>query len=156
MTKRPTSRHTHGTPLTHGLAEVCLAAALLLAATGCENEKTQLTLTDLSGDEYRYVERMVVLERAKAVALIDRPAGDALLDSLAAAWGDSSLVETGAGAPGDPVRSEAVATLLRRVLAAERDSFMAAPRADRLQQPLMDPPPPVPDRPPEGEKEPET
>ncbi len=156
MTKRPTSRPTQGTPLAHGLAQVCLAVALLLAATGCENEKKQLALTDLSGDEYRFVERMVVLERAKAVALIDRPAGDALLDSLAVAWGDSSLVETGAGAPGDPVRSEAVATLLREVLAAERDSLLAAPRADRLQQPLREPPPPVPVSPPEGEKEPET
>lgn len=156
MTKRPTTRHAHGTPLAHGLAQVCLAAALLLAATGCENETTKLALTDLSGDEFRYVERMVVLERAKAVALIDRPAGDALLDSLAVAWGDSSLVETGAGAPADPVRSEAVATLLREVLAAERDSLMAAPRADRLQQPLMEPPLPAPVSPPEGENEPET
>ena len=133
-----------------------MVAALLLAATGCENEKSQLALTDLSEDEYRYVERMVVLERAKAVALIDRPAGDALLDSLAAAWGDSSLVETWAGVPDDPVRSEAVATLLRGVLAAEKDSLMAAPRADRLRQPLMEPPPPAPVTSPEDEKEPET
>ena len=39
-------------------------------------------------------ERMVTLERAKAVALADREQGEALLDSLAAAWGDSFVAAT--------------------------------------------------------------
>ena len=69
---------------------VPLAVLLLLAAVGCE-QGDEPGLADLTPGERLYVERMVVLERAKAVGLADRGQGNALLDSLAAAWGDSSL-----------------------------------------------------------------
>lgn len=120
-----------------------LAAACLLPAAGCEKEEPPLTLDDLTGGEYVYVERMVILERAKSIALIDRPAGDAILDSLATAWGDSSLALTLGGAPSEPLRSEAVAALLRKVLAAEQDSLRASSAFERLTSPLPNPPPPA-------------
>ena len=75
------------------------------------------------------------------MALADRSVGDALLDSLAAVWGDSSLVETEAGVPGDPARAAAVGRLLQRILEAELDSLVLAPRPDRLSAPLPDPEP---------------
>lgn len=116
----------------------------LLPAAGCEKDDQPLTLDDLSGGEFVFVERMVILERAKTVALLDRPAGDALLDSLAADWGDSSLSRTLAGAPDDPLRAEAVAALLRRILAAEQDSLRVSSPHDRMASPL---PVPVPETP---------
>ena len=120
-------------------------AAGLLSSPGCEKEDHPLTLDDLTGGEYVYVERMVILERAKTIALIDRAAGDAVLDSLAAAWGDSSLDRTLAGAPQLPLRSEAVAALLRRVMAAEQDSLRVSSAFDRLPAPLPVPPAPEPE-----------
>lgn len=118
----------------------------LMAAGGCEKEDTPLELADLSGPEYLFVERMVLLERAKAVALLDREVGDTLLDSLATAWGDSSLPFTLAGAPQDPIRAEAVGTLLRSVIEAEQESLMTTSGLDRLDLPLPEPrPAPQPD-----------
>jgi hypothetical protein len=128
--------------------------ACLLTAAGCEKNDPQLTLENLSGGEYVFVERMVILERAKTVALLDREAGDALLDSLALAWGDSSLAQTLGGVPSDPLRAEAVATLLRRILAAEQDSLRASSAFDRLARPLLDPPVPEPAAP--SEEDPAT
>ena len=122
-----------------------LLLTCLLAPAGCENkDDSPLTLDDLSGGEYVYVERIVILERAKAMALIDRTAGDAILDSLAADWGDSSLALTLSGVPSDPLRAEAVAALLRRVLAAEQDSLRVSSAFGRLARPLPDPPVPEP------------
>jgi hypothetical protein len=72
---------------------------------------------------------------------VDRPLGDTLLDSLATAWGDSALGETAALVPTDPVRAGQVANFLHRVLEAELDSLLLAPRPDRLAAPLPDPPP---------------
>jgi hypothetical protein len=114
--------------------------ALAAGGAGCESAG-ELRPDDLEPGELRYVTRVVVLERAKAVALADRAAGDALLDSLAAAWGDSSLAETEAGVPDDPGRAAAVGRLLQRILEAELDSLVLAPRPDRLAQPLPDPEP---------------
>lgn len=133
---------------------VCLVFLLssLIAATGCEKDQEPLTLDDLSGDEYVVVERMVVLERAKAVALLDRASGEAILDSLAVAWGDSSLEMTILGAPRDPVRAEAVATLLRRIMEAEQESLKTSSGLERLTNPLLDPPP-VPEPEPEEPSE---
>lgn len=128
-----------------------LLLACLLPAAGCEENDQPLTLDDLSGGEFIFVERMVILERAKTVALLDRPAGDALLDSLASAWGDSSLSLTLAGAPDDPLRAEAVAALLRQILAAEQDSLRGSSAYDRLTLPLPVPAPETPDPDPENE-----
>jgi hypothetical protein len=119
---------------------VLLAAAVVLAG-GCEKEEEPLTLAGLTSGESLYVERMVLLERAKTVALVDRVAGDALLDSLAAAWGDSSLQETLAGAPSDPLRAADVAQLLSRIIAVEQESLKTSSGLDRLALPLSDPPP---------------
>ena len=134
MTTRFPSRR-----LSHAL--LVLAAATALSVPGCDKEERPLRLTDLSGAEYVFVERMVLLERAKAFALLDRPAGTVLLDSLAAAWGDSSLQDTLAGASEQPLRAEAVAELLRRVLAAEQDSLLQTSGRDRMSLPLPDPEP---------------
>ena len=118
-----------------------LLLLLFLGTPGCKEENTQLQLDDLTPAETRYVTRIVILERAKAVALIDRKGGTALLDYLAVAWGDSSRNFTAAGAPSDPHRSVQVHTLLARILTAERDSLIDAARPDRLAVPLQDPPP---------------
>lgn len=117
-----------------------LTAAVLMTA-GCEKEETPLNFSDLTADESLYIERVVILERAKAVALIDRVAGEALFDSLAAVWGDSSLAETVALAPTDPVRAANVAELLRRIITVEQESLKVSPGQNRLALPLPDPPP---------------
>ena len=123
----------------------CLACTipLLLAAVspGCRGGEEPLQLADLNAAERRYVERFVVLERARAVAMVDAEAGPALLDSLAAAWGDSALAETGRGLSRRPLRMAAVQDLLVRILDAERDSLLQAPEPRRLAAPLPDPPP---------------
>jgi hypothetical protein len=116
-----------------------LLLAGLALASGCEKADAPLAMADLSGAEYVFVERMVLLERAKAAALLDRPNGDVLLDSLAVAWGDSSLELTAAGAPKDPIRSEAVGALLRRVIQAEQESLMTTSGFDRWNLPLPEP-----------------
>ncbi len=130
-----------------------LLLPILIPATGCDKNDAPLALSDLSGDEFIFVERMVILERAKTAALLDREAGDAILDSLFVAWGDSSFPLTQVGAPRDPVRSEAVGTLLRRVLGAEQESLLTSTGLDRLNQPL---PEPLPEPKPEPEPGPET
>lgn len=124
---------------------------LLAAAAGC-GRGDDLQLADLTPGEALYVQRMVVLERAKAVGLSDREQGFALFDSLAAAWGDSSLERTIAGLSGEPRRVAAVGRLLAGILLAEQDSLIDAPRPDRLGAPLP-PPAPAPQQPagePEG------
>ena len=108
-------------------------------------EDTPRTLADLTPGERLYVERMVLLERAKSVALVDRTAGEALFDSLGAAWGDSSLTRTLSGVPTAPARSAAVAELLRRIIDVEHDSLRVDPGRDRLAEPVADPPPPEPE-----------
>lgn len=118
-----------------------LLLAALMPAAGCDKQDSPLTMADLSEEEYLFVERMVILERAKTAALLDRANGDALLDSVAAAWGDSSLPETLRGVPRDPIRSEAFAELLRRVLVAEQESLLVATGQERLHLPLPDPAP---------------
>lgn len=120
-----------------------LVCVLLLSALlpACRSQAPELRLADLTGPESLYVSRIVVLERAKAIALVDRRLGNTVLDSLHAAWGDSALQQTLVGAPSDPERSARVHALLVRILEAERDSLLEAPRADRLGAPLPDPPP---------------
>jgi hypothetical protein len=116
---------------------VFLAAAASLG--GCDRSEPKLDLDDLTSAESRYVEHFVVLERARAVALVDPERGEALLDSLAAAWGETTMTRLAADLPTDPLRAAAVHDLLRRVLAAEQDSLLHAPRADRLSAPLPRP-----------------
>ncbi len=110
-----------------------------LFISGCDKSEEGLHLEDLSRDEYTFIERMVVLERTKAVALMDKETGFALLDSLAMAWGDSALVRTREMAENSPLRSAAVGELLGRILESERDSLLHAPHADRIGLPLSDP-----------------
>jgi hypothetical protein len=81
------------------------------------------------------------VERAKAVALVYRENGEALLDSLAAAWGDSAGSETVRGLSGDPSRSVVFNDLLLRVVSAEQDSLLQVPGRNRLQSPLPSPAP---------------
>ncbi len=128
-----------------------LLLPVLIPVAGCEKNDAPLALSDLSGDEFVYVERMIILERAKTTALLDRETGDALLDSLAVAWGDSSFPLTLLGAPRDPLRAEAVGILLRRILTAEQESLLTSNGLDRMNQPLPEPEPE-----PEPEAGPET
>jgi hypothetical protein len=124
---------------------------VLTPSAGCDKSDAPLALSDLSGEEFIFVERMIILERAKTAALLDRETGDAILDSLFVAWGDSSFPLTQVGAPRDPVRSEAVNTLLRRVLGAEQESLLTSTGLDRLNQPLPEPKPePEPEAAPES------
>ncbi|MBC8424501.1 hypothetical protein H8E07_10290 [bacterium] len=125
-----------------------LGLLALLALAGCRDGNDALRLADLEPAEERYITRFVILERARAVALVDRAAGDALLDSLAASWGDSALVETLAALPDTPRRQAQIHALLEAILTAEEDSLLAAPAARRLHAPLSDPPPaPLPEPP---------
>ena len=146
-TAAPTAAPVRGRP-SLAATQRCLMRGLVLGLltwlvcgliAGCEEDTTPLQLADLTADEHLYLERVVQLERAKAVALVDRETGLALLDSLAADWGDSSLAETKTLVPSEPKRSAAVADLLLRILAAENDSLLHAPRPDRLAAPLPDP-----------------
>ena len=142
---RPNAAHRGRAAPLRSAPTAAVLLCCLLAATlpqGCGERDRHLGLDDLMPAERRYVERVVVLERAKAVALVDPEAGTALLDSLAEAWGDSAMADTRALAPREPRRSAAVASLLLRVLQAEEDSLVQAPRPDRLARPLPDPVPP--------------
>lgn len=107
-----------------GLRSILLPA-VLLAAAGCEDSDRSLRPRDLNRAETAYVERILVLERVRAILLVDAERGLALGDSLAAAWGDSALPQTVALAPTDPSRAEQVHELLLRLLAAEHDSLLA-------------------------------
>jgi len=122
----------------------CLAAAcavLICAGTGCSQRAETLQLANLSYAERLYIERFVTLERARAVALADPDLGDALLDSLGRAWGDSALEWTLHTLPREPRRVAGVFGLLGRILAAESDSLVQAPLPRRLRSPLPDPRP---------------
>ncbi len=118
-----------------------LLAATLAAAVGCGRRDRPLQMRDLSYSERLYVERFVTLERARAVALVDVDRGNALLDSLGHAWGDSSLEWTLGTLPRDPGRVAALYNLLSRILAAENDSLVQAPKPRRLTAPIPDPRP---------------
>ena len=127
------------------LTLISLIPVLLLGA--CEQSEKTLQLPDLTQEEHTYIERLVVLERAKAIALNDREKGSAVLDSLSQAWGDSVESETAAIAPAEPIRSRAVHDLLKRIIAAEHDSLLLAPTIERLSVPLPDPQVKVPEKP---------
>jgi hypothetical protein len=118
-----------------------LCPVLLLGSGGCRHDDARpLRLDDLTPDEHRFVTRFVVLERARAVALMDSDTGEALLDSLAASWGDSALAQAQANQPDDAQRQAALQTLIASILDAEEDSLVLAPEARRLAAPLLDPP----------------
>lgn len=125
-----------------------LAACLLVA--GCEKKPSPLVLDDLNEGETTLLTRLIILERAKALALVDRPAGQAVLDSLAVAWGDSTTEQTLAGAPRDATRAHAVGQLYSRVFAAEHDSLQAHDGRRELTAPLPDPTAPAEDIGPEN------
>ncbi len=117
-------------------AGLCLICTLI---SGCENTADSLQMKDLTQEETLFIQRMVILERTKAVALVDKETGFALLDSLAIAWGDSALERTQELAANSPLRSAAVGKLLGQILKAERDSLVNAPRPDRIPLPVSDP-----------------
>ncbi|MFH1841828.1 MAG: hypothetical protein ABIF77_01360 [bacterium] len=116
-----------------------LLTLLFFAGSGCDETNESLGLQDLTEAELRYVTRFVVLERARAVAMVQAERGTVLLDSLNTAWGDSSLPETLAGLSREPKRAAAVNDLLVRILDAERDSLVEVPKSRRLTAPLPDP-----------------
>ncbi len=124
------------------LAVILTAVLLLPLSTGCGRERGSLQVEDLTAAERRFVTRYVVLERARAIALADPASGTALLDSLRAAWGDSAAAVARADMPARPARAAAVQDLLQRLLEAEADSLVYAPRPDRLDAPLPRPVPP--------------
>lgn len=117
-----------------------LASGMLLSACG----DRRLELDDLTAPEREFVTRFVILERARAVALAQPTIGAALLDSLAAAWGDSANVSARNQVPSEPARAAAVYELLTQILAAEADSLVQAPVARRLAAPLPQGTKPVP------------
>jgi hypothetical protein len=119
---------------------ITLPLALAALLGGCGRSEPNLTLDDLTSAESLFIQRFVVLERARAVALVDPRSGNALLDSLANIWGDSALTAPQRGFPVDPLRAAAVHDLLKRILLAEQDSLVYAPHPRRLAAPLPDPP----------------
>ncbi len=131
-TFRPTGDH---------LRRSALLAAATLAFAGCSREPAALQVSQLRPVERQFVERFIVLERARAVALADPPVGVALLDSLAAAWGDTADSVMIAGLATDPRRAALVHDLLRRLLETEADSLLFAPFKRRLGEPLPEPAP---------------
>lgn len=122
---------------TTSLKLTLLIPVLLLGA--CEKPEEELQLADLTPGEFTYIERIVILERAKAVAFNDRDLGNTILDSLSLAWGDSVEAATAALAPDEPARCQAVHDLLKRIVIAERDSLVHSPYPYRLAVPLADP-----------------
>lgn len=130
---------------TQHLVRGLLALGLLFSLAACETPDKDLQLADLSQDEHLYIQRLIVLERAKAIAFNDHTLGDVVLDSLSLAWGDSAQTLTAQMAPKEPLRSAAVHDLLARILAAEQDSLMAVPLRRRLAAPLPDPVPEQPE-----------
>lgn len=114
-----------------------LGSGLLLLG-GCRQQNGSLQITDLTVGERLYFEQVVAVERAKSVALVHRDLGESLLDSLAAAWGDSVQPELLDGLTGDPNRAVAVGELLLRVVTAEQDSLLRDPGVSRLRLPLPD------------------
>jgi len=126
--------------MTSRLFPILLCGALAVIA-GCQAEPEFLELADLDAAERQVVERYVILERARAITLADPARGVAILDSLAAAWGDSVAREAEAALTTRPERANLVHDLLRRLLEAEQDSLVHAPEPRRLAAPL---PVPVP------------
>lgn len=140
--------HRISRPARTGLLGAVLCS-LLWSVGGCRETTRPLTLSRLSPTERLYVERVVAAERAKAVALVSRDVGEALLDSLAAAWGDSAVSETVRGLSGSPSRAIAFNDFLLQVVRAEQDSLLQLPGRNRLQLPLP-PPATAPATPPTG------
>jgi len=117
----------------------CLGAALSLA--GCGKKPDELRVHDLNAGERQYVERFLILERARAVAMADPVCGTALLDSLAVAWGDTAASVAEAALSRDPRRVALLHDLVRRLLEAEADSLIHAPHPRRLTAPWPQPAP---------------
>jgi hypothetical protein len=115
-----------------------LTLVLVTSLAGCERRHKPLQLSDLTQGERLYIERFMVLERVRAIALVDADRGAALADSLAAAWGDSSMQEVQRGVSAEPARAAAVHDLLLRILEAERDSLLQVPAPRRLTAALPD------------------
>ena len=114
---------------------------LLVILVGCQADPAQFTVDDLSSAERQVVTQYIVLERARVIALADPESGVAILDSLAAAWGDSAAVVAQSKLSIEPARAALVHDLIQRLLEAETDSLVHAPYARRLGEPLPEPAP---------------
>ena len=114
---------------------------LLVILVGCQADPAQFTVDDLSSAELQVVTQYIVLERARVIALADPENGVAILDSLAAAWGDSAAVAAQSKLSIEPARAALVHNLIQRLLEAEADSLVNAPYARRLSEPLPEPAP---------------
>ncbi len=119
---------------------VALVAGCPLVA-GCQGEPDHLELADLDPGERQVVERYIVLERARAIALADPEGGVAILDSLSEVWGDSASFEAEVALSTRPARASLLHDLLGRMLEAEQDSLVHAPYPRRLTAPLPEPTP---------------
>jgi len=108
----------------------------LIFLGGCDRNDGELSLDDLTVGERNFIDKIVSVERALAVSYIHREAGNTLLDSLAADWGDSVSTAVMAQLPTDPKRTTKVDELLLRLITAEQDSFKLQPGANRLDLPL--------------------
>jgi hypothetical protein len=127
-------------PRRRGALPSCCAILLAVGLlTACQGEDRSLGLEDLAPAERTFVERYIVLERARAVTLAEPALGAALLDSLAAAWGDSAADNARATLSSDAERARRLYDLVERLLEAEADSLVFAPAPRRLDDPLPDP-----------------
>lgn len=115
---------------------VTVLLIVVLLGVGCDREPPPLAVSDLTPDEAYCLEHLVLLERARAVALADPELGAVVLDSLAVAWGDSFARDLERRLPVEPRRASRFHDLLLRVLEAENDSLTFAPRRGRLTAPF--------------------
>jgi len=129
-------------PRRRGFPRSLLPVLLALAVSGCLRQQRPLTVADLTPAERELATRFIVLERARAIALADTAAGNAILDSLALVWGDTALAAARRALPADNDRLAAFYELLGRLLETERDSLLAGPSPRRLGAPLPRPAPP--------------
>ncbi len=117
-------------------AALCLGLVAVGLPMGCSNDPGELEFQQLRPAERQYVERYIVLERARAVVMNDPLRGAAILDSLAETWGDTAASSAEGWLPADPYRAARLQELLARLLAAEFDSLVQAPYPRRLTAPL--------------------
>ncbi len=105
-------------PRRRGALPSCCAILLAVGLlTACQGEDRSLGLEDLAPAERTFVERYIVLERARAVTLAEPALGAALLDSLAAAWGDSADDDARATLSSDAERARRLYDLVERLRA---------------------------------------
>jgi hypothetical protein len=128
-----------GAPVRHHVSAAVLSLAVLILSFGCSREPGELKIEQLNAKERQFVERFIVLERARAIVLSDPLRGTAVLDSLASAWGDTSVDLAVQALPSTPQRTARLYELIARLLEAEADSLIHIPSPRRLAAPLPNP-----------------